>query len=304
MKFLESAGVGRTVATIAATVALATVAGCSSTADEPAPIAQSTAPTPVAAASSSLRLDDQPVTPAAAKLANGFRRQGFGPGVGVVLVPVGGSATIALGSQTPARVAWSTIKVPLAIAAQRNAADDDAEIGELVESAIINSDNSAALRLRKSLGSPTEARKKVTAVLRDGGDDTTEVVTITQPDETFGLTVWPLTGSAQFTAGLPCLADSAQVVRYMGQVAGVQQWGVEVMRGPKSTAVKGGWGPSDDGGEEVRQIGLITHADGQRTAVAMSSYVTGQTMGEGTATLDRVARWLNQNLALLPRGRC
>ena len=280
---------------IAAMLSMATVAaltGCTET---------DGAATPTPAVSTSVTVDPSAATTtaAAADLTASFDKAGFGPGVGLALVPVGSSEVFTFGDQTP-RVAWSTMKVPLSLAAQRNGAKQS-----LIKRAIIDSDNDANLTLRESLGTPEQASGKITAVLRDGGDTTTELVKIVEPDETFGLTVWPLASSAIFAAHLPCLPDSGQIVTYMGEVAGNQQWGLESMTAKNvTTAVKGGWGPADDGGEEVRQLGLITWRDGQQVAVTMSSYRPGQSMGTGIANLDRVAAWLTKNLKKLPRGTC
>ncbi len=136
----------------------------------------------------------------------------------------------------------------------------------------------------------------VTAVLRDGGDTTT-VVPATQRRAgytIFGQTVWSLPDAATFTAHLPCMSDAGNVLSLMGQVAGNQQWGMEIMSAPRATAVKGGWGPGMSSGYLVRQIGLFTFRDGRRTAVALSA-VAG-TMSGGIAALNAVANWLNRNI--------
>lgn len=221
--------------------------------------------------------------------------------VGVAIVPVGGGAEpILLGDQTP-MVAWSTIKVPLALAAERKNGPSSAE-----NAAIVNSDNSSAEELWASLGTNAEASAAVTAVLREGGDEHSDVPAqqLRPPYTIFGQTVWKLGDAATFTANLPCLPGSEQVVDLMGQVSGNQQWGVEVMRSPKSTAVKGGWGPGAQSGYDVRQIGLVTFRNGDRVAIAMATNAAGSSMDGGTGQLNSVARWLNQRLELLPRGSC
>ncbi|MFW0796252.1 hypothetical protein AAFP30_20735 [Gordonia sp. CPCC 205515] len=235
-------------------------------------------------------------------LAADFRRTAatIGMPVGVAIAPVGGNAVpaLSLGDQT-VRVAWSTIKVPLALAAERVNGPSAAETA-----AIVNSDNASAEQLWASLGTPTEAAAAVTAVLREGGDQQTVVPAqqLRAGFTIFGQTQWALPDAATFTAHLPCLPGSAHVVQLMGQVAGNQQWGVEVMRTPASTAVKGGWGPGDSGGYLVRQIGLIRYRDGQSTAVTMSAF--GGSMDGGIAALNALARWLDRHIMRLPRGRC
>lgn len=236
------------------------------------------------------------------ELAASFQRAVSASGlrVGLAVAPVGSdaTATLVLGDRTP-QVAWSTIKVPLAVAAERENGPSAAE-----SDAIINSDNAAAEQLWASLGSDTAASRKVTAVLREGGNPATVV-----PSEQlragftiFGQTVWPLPAAATFTAHLPCMPGTAHVVSLMGQVAGNQQWGIEVMRVPRSTGVKGGWGPGADGDYLVRQIGLITYRSGEQTAVAMSA--VGGSMSGGIAALNAVGNWLNSNITALPKGKC
>lgn len=279
------------------------VTGCA-TADSPA--ARSTV-TVYAPASSSVSASASSSVPGSGSGANqalsaSFQRLATGTGlrVGLAAAPVGpnGSAMLTLGDQQPG-VAWSTIKVPLAVAAERENGRSAAE-----SNAIINSDNDSAEELWASLGSGTQASAKVTAVLREGGNPNTVVPSeqLRSGFTVFGQTVWTLPAAATFTGHLPCMRGTAHVVSLMGQVAGNQQWGVEIMRAPTKTAVKGGWGPGADGGYLVRQIGLITYRDGQQSAVAMSA--VGGSMAAGTSALNAVGNWLNQNIAALPRGRC
>lgn len=223
----------------------------------------------------------------------------LGQPVGVSIMAVGGGPAIDLGDQTP-QVAWSTIKVPVALAAQRKNGVLPAE-----NAAIVNSDNGSAESLWASLGSDQQAAQDVTAVLREGGDRKTVVPSEKRRAEftIFGQTVWALPDAATFTAHLPCLPESKHVVSLMGQVAGNQQWGIEVISG-RTTAVKGGWGPALDGGYVVRQIGLLTRKDGSQTAFALSTHAPGASMESGIAALNQVGRWIGANLAAMPGGRC
>src|SRR4051794_29666211 len=84
--------------------------------------------------------------------------------VGLAYLPVGGKGVVTLGDWTRG-VAWSTSKVPLAIAALR-AAREAAE--PYVTEAISRSDNAAAERLWSMLGPPAAAAVAVEAVLRGG----------------------------------------------------------------------------------------------------------------------------------------
>lgn len=285
-------------------IAVATVlVGCGST-DEP-PMVTAPAVTEFVTAESAPSPEAEPEpsdVPADQRLRDGFAElsQTLAQPVGISIAPVGGDTTLDLGDQT-AQVAWSTIKVPLALAAQRQ---NGAAVTADVTAAIISSDNAAAERLWASLGPPQTAAEQVERVLAEAGDTTTEVSSErSRPGFTaFGQTVWTLPASAGFTAGLPCLPDSGNVVDLMGRVDGGQQWGLS--RVDRSVAVKGGWGPLLDGGYLVRQIGIITADDGQQIAVSMSTHAPGATMDSGIAALNEVGDWLNTQLRSLPRGRC
>lgn len=136
--------------------------------------------------------------------------------VGLALIPVGGGAAMTFGDQTP-RVARSTIKVPLAIAAERENGPSPA-----ATDAIVMSDNAAAETLWSSLGTPMEASAAVTRVLRDGGDETSTVPSAKSRPEfsIFGQTMWALTDAATFSAHLPCMGGTGNVLTLMeGSVA-------------------------------------------------------------------------------------
>lgn len=223
--------------------------------------------------------------------------------VGAAVTAVGADASgtekpLVFGDRTPL-VAWSTIKVPLAVAAERQNGASGAETA-----AIVNSDNASAESLWSSLGPVSEASAKVTAVLREAGDTATLVpVQRLRPGFTvFGQTRWSSAAAAGFAAHLPCLPGTDHVLSLMGQVGGNQQWGAQTMRHPRSTAVKGGWGPGEDGDYLVRQVGVITLPTGKQTAVAMTAL--GGSMAAGTAALNAVGRWLDANIGALPGGSC
>jgi beta-lactamase class A len=93
--------------------------------------------------------------------------------------------------------AWSTIKVPLAIAALREA--NPPEVTQTMTAAITDSDNAAAESLWASLGDPTVAAQKVEKVLREAGDETkVQSQKVRPPFTAFGQTIWSLTEQAKF----------------------------------------------------------------------------------------------------------
>lgn len=224
--------------------------------------------------------------------------------VGVAIAPIGSDQVISFGSLKAGR-AWSTMKVPVSLAAQR---ERGPEVAKMEDKAITFSDNDAAGELWGVLGGGRASVDAVTAVLREGHDTRTHVSSeIDDPPSYPGHTSWALRDQAVFGAHLPCFRDSENIIRLMSQVAPNQQWGIARVGREKGavTAVKGGWGPatSKSSGHLVRQLGIITTADGQ-VAVSMAAIPRSGSFTDGTKMLTRVGNWLGKNLADLPKGRC
>lgn len=206
--------------------------------------------------------------------------------LGVALTPVGGGTTV-VGGRERADLAWSTIKVPIAVAALQVSGSQSTH--DLARRAITASDNSAASALyaRTSAGG-------VDSVLRAGGD----AHTATNASR-FGLTAWRIEDQSRFAASLPCRSEAAAVYELMGQIDPSQQWGLGTIDG---TRFKGGWGDQTDGSLS-RQLGVVPL--GSRGAVAVS--IVSRTPAGGVSAnrdLDALARMLRDNADRLPAGRC
>ena len=219
-------------------------------------------------------------------------------------MPVG-SRTQALGAGTlTSTVAWSTIKVPLAIASVRaDGGRPSATTAALLRRAITQSDNAAAEKLWARLGSPTAAARAVEAVLRDAGDPKTQVESrrVRAGYTPFGQTVWPLARQTQFAARLPCLSGTDAVLSAMGQVVPSQRWGLGRLTGAR---FKGGWGPGTDGRYIARQFGIVTLPQGGQVAVAIASQPADGSFATATAHLNVMATWLQSRLPAFTGGHC
>ena len=218
------------------------------------------------------------------------------PDSGLAIAPLGrAEAGGKLGVDGAA--AWSTIKVPLAIAALRaglGGADD-------VHSAITVSDNEAAQRLWDALGGGEPAASAVEQVLREGGDTSTDVpATPTRAGVSiFGQTQWTVAEQVRFAAQLPCLAGAETVLDEMGQIDPTQRWGLGALPGAR---FKGGWGPLAEGGGYVaRQFGIVPTSSGQ-LAVAITAQ--GADFGAAQHSLGTIVAALEPALAQLPGGQC
>jgi hypothetical protein len=196
-------------------------------------------------------------------------------------------------------VAWSTIKVPLAIAALRHSAE---EASPLVPLAIRDSDNTAAEELWAQFGEPTEAAEAVGAVLREGGDTSTAVESERKRKEftAFGQTNWSVVDQATFMAALPCLPNSEPVINDMSNVAGNQQWGMALR---PDAATKGGWGPSPEGAYLVRQVATVTTENGH-LGVALSALPQDGSFDSGVAQVGKLAEWVGQHLGEFTARKC
>jgi hypothetical protein len=162
-------------------------------------------------------------------------------------------------------VAWSTSKVPLAVAA---ATPDNAD---LIVKAITESDNAAAEELWSLLGD--DAAQLVQTVIRRAGDPTTVVESRRLRAEytPFGQTRWALADQARFAAGLSRIADASPVVDLMGNLCPEHRWGLSA----KGYAAKGGWGPGWADDYLVRQLAVVSETAGVALAAEVGDYDVG-----------------------------
>jgi beta-lactamase class A len=142
--------------------------------------------------------------PVPAGLAGDFARlqTGLHAKTGVVVRPVGAPSVspLILGDWSFGP-AWSTIKVPLVIAAMRQ--QHTSQPTPMMTAVITESDNAGAESIWESLGGPAAATK-VGAVLHATGDPTTVESRKLRPEySAFGQTVWSLANQALFCPRLP-----------------------------------------------------------------------------------------------------
>ncbi|MFD3703848.1 hypothetical protein ACFWUP_11920 [Nocardia sp. NPDC058658] len=224
-------------------------------------------------------------------------QQGFHGSAGLAIMPVGGKKMVTFGNWTTGP-AWSTIKVPLAIAALRNSA----AYSTSASAAITASDNGAADTLWASLGSGADAATAVEGVLREGGDTRTTVPTTrTRADASvYGQAEWSLADQVRFASQLPCIPQSERVVGLMQQIIVSHHWGLGVFG---SAEFKGGWGPDPGGKYLVRQFGLIDSPTG-RIAIALAAQPDSGSFADGMAMLDKMATLISSHLSELAGGHC
>jgi hypothetical protein len=219
---------------------------------------------------------------------------------GIAVSAVGnGQAPMPLGDWQSGGPAWSTIKVPLIIAALQD--ENPPKVTDTMTAAITESDNAAAESIWAGLGDPVAAAHKVEAVLRLTGDPTiVQSQRVRPPFTAFGQTDWPLTDQVRFTSAAFCDRANAPVFDLMWRIARDQSWGIGTISG---TRFKGGWGPSPTGNYLVRQIGVLTAPNGM-VAVALAAQPASGKFDDGIADLNKMATWLTAHLGSLPAGQC
>ena len=218
---------------------------------------------------------------------------------GIAISAVGSTdAPITLGDWESGS-AWSTIKVPLAIAALRN--HDPPEVTDTMRAAITESDNAAAETIWATLGDPVSAAKQVEGVLGPTGDSTiVQWQRVRPPFTAFGQTDWSLSGQVRFISAAACDSADAPILDLMGLIESNQRWGIGTIGGAR---FKGGWGPTPTGNYLVRQFGLLATTNGL-IAVALAAEPASGQFDDGTADLTEMAKWLADRLGALPAGQC
>lgn len=306
--------------TSAAILAAAGFAGCGrqETADQPLPAAEPVASAPTETQATTDPNDPSsapPISTTTAKRPTSRPRSTAAKVSGDVLSPADRTSFAALQARLGGRIglavaglgkgqkvqrlgslnsviAWSTSKVPIAMAVY-DAGLADAQRANL-RAAITASDNAAAERLWAALGGGTQAAEAADTQLQTAGDDHTQV----QPNRLragyteFGQTLWTLTDQARFTAGMACVAAGAQVLSLMNETVASQRWGLG--SAGVDAQLKGGWGPGSQpgagGGYLDRQMGVLT-IHGKPLAVTIASLPADGSHGSGTSALTAIARW-------------
>jgi beta-lactamase family protein len=213
---------------------------------------------------------------------------------GIAVSGVGFGRTVEQAGSLRSGVAWSTSKVPVAMAVIAAGAGP-AHSQDLTQ-AITASDNAAAERLWAALGGGSTAAQAADAQLREAGDQETQIESraLNGPGYTpFGQTLWSLANQARFTAGLACTPPGAEVLRLMGRVVARQRWGLGSTGA--NAQFKAGWGPGAEpgvqGGYLDRQMGVI-NLSGKPLAVAIATRAHDGSHETATRNLTAIARWL------------
>ena len=229
------------------------------------------------------------ILPAAAHTSFEALARSLSGEVGVAVAPVGTGLPVESAGSLQSAIAWSTSKVPVAMAAI------DAGVGSSqdLRAAITASDNAAAMNLWNALGGGGTAAKAADEELRAAGDTTTSIEprTLRAGFTPFGQTRWTLTDQVRFTAGMACLDSGGQLLGLMHETIPAQRWGLGSAGVPAE--LKGGWGPGSepgvDGGYLDRQMGVMT-IHGRPLAVTLAARPSDGSHESGSRDADAPRR--------------
>lgn len=253
------------------------------------PATSQAVPNPKSAVPQELRIDWNP----------SFSELALSGPAGVTVVGHGHPAPVSAGP-VKTGAAWSTIKVPLAVAAAKHGGSaSDARV------AITASDNPAAQRLWNALGSSDEAGRYTEEELRLGGDNRTKVETrqVVPPYSSFGQTQWALADQASYASTLQCREDAREVVKDMSDIVLGEQVGFGATNWANRTRYKVGWGPAANGGYLARELAVVTTKDGRIYGVSIAV----QSMQGARAAqrdLTTIAKWLTTRILDVPADDC
>lgn len=212
-----------------------------------------------------------------------------------------GYAEVVSGGDVTIGAAWSTIKVPLSIAAlKRGGSTTDVAL------AIEASQNPPADRLWDSLGTPSEAGRLTRAEIAAGGDTLTQVQTIQTypPYSPYGQTTWSLVGQARFASSLPCRSDARSVYADMGHIDRIDQVGFGATAMAGQARYKIGWGPAapPEQGSYARELAAVDLGGGRLYGVALIAHES--TLARAQADLTDLAAWLGPHLTRIRARGC
>ncbi|HIW95115.1 MAG TPA: hypothetical protein H9867_01295 [Candidatus Corynebacterium gallistercoris] len=213
-------------------------------------------------------------------------------------VAIAGAGSAGLNGPAGSVPPWSTIKVPLSIAAVRG----NDTLLPTMRTAITQSSNADAETLWAAMGDPATAGAATEAVIAEAGSRATVETTVVRPGfSSYGQSNWSVEQQAEFASGLRCVRGAAPVVEAMGQIAAGAGYGLGVVPG---AIFKGGWGPDASGVYGVRQFGLVPRGDGSSVAVAVSAVSQDGSMEAAQQQLTQLVNGLVPKLAEFPAARC
>ena len=217
--------------------------------------------------------------------------------MGIAIGPVGNGQSVTTWGDWQEGPAWSTIKVPLVIAAYRH--QDPRQVTDLMRAAITESDNTAAESLWEQLGDPTTAGHKCNRscskpVIRPPSNhEAAAGIQCFRPDHLVAVQPGPV-HRERF-----CNSENGPIFDLMGQVTPDQNWGIGKIAETSSREVGARRRPAS-----TSSARSDAHHPAGKAAVAIAAEPSSGSFDDGTKDLNEVAKWLNDHLEALPGGQC
>lgn len=183
---------------------------------------------------------------------------------------------------------WSTVKVPIALAAQQHCDVSDAALETLIEASIEWSDNDSASTLLQCVGT------------QHVEEEVAEAGATIDVNSAFGRSEWPLASAARYGWYLSTRDEDNEVIIAMHNVIDEQQWGLGAL---DDAAFKGGWsGDRLDGSWHSRQFGFVP-MDGAALGVAIAARSPEGSYADTIEALDQLTAVLAEQLGVAVHPR-
>lgn len=182
---------------------------------------------------------------------------------------------------------WSSVKVPIARAAQDYCDIDEEQLSELITASIEWSDNAAANSMLDCVGTEHVAKE----VARAGAD--------IEVSSAFGFSEWPLASAARYGWYLSTRDEDNEVIVGMHNIVDEQSWGLGAL---DNAAFKGGWnGDRLDGSWHSRQMGFVrlkdsADRDGAALGIAIAARSPEGSYSDTIDALDKLTAALAEKL--------
>ena len=182
---------------------------------------------------------------------------------------------------------WSSVKVPIARAAQEYCDIDEEQLSELITAAIEWSDNAAANQMLDCVGTQHVAEE----VARAGAD--------IEVSSAFGRSEWPLASAARYGWYLSTRDEDNEVIVSMHNIIDEQSWGLGAL---DNAAFKGGWsGDRLEGSWHSRQMGFVrldgsADREGAALGIAIAARSPEGSYSDTIDALDKLTAALDEKL--------
>jgi len=239
-----------------------------------------------------------PALPALAATITNIEAQ-YHTSIGLGLAPIASPGNVAtqpwVGGSLTTSLAWQTIDIPVAfaVAGSPNQPDD---LGYLLDKSIGQNSSAGDEALWQFLGTPDAAATSTLAVLAATGDVTTKMPpsSTANASNVFSSVWWTNADAAQFMGVFFCMNSSWPVLYHMQSASQADDGTAFGLASLPHSLVRTGSGDPHSlvTGVTVRQVGLLTLADGSRVGVSLSAIADDGTLDTAGKAMTVVAAQL------------